>query len=104
MHEDLGSRGCLPLASAPERNGNRAENCFSLLRPFLALFRGISKYNLPGYIGFFQFLRNFSKLNTCQQLEVILHAALNPLIANRAKKGEFVKQFDHFRLLLSLIN
>jgi len=83
---------------------NRAENCFSLLRPFLALFRGISKYNLPGYIGFFQFLRNFRSLNACQQSEVILHAALNPLIANQARKGEFVKQFDHFKLLHTVIN
>lgn len=82
---------------------NRAENCFSLLRPFLALFRGISKYNLPGYIGFFQFLRNFRSLNACQQSEVILHAALNPSIANQARKGEFVKQFDHFKLLHSMI-
>jgi len=81
-----------------------AENCFSLLRPFLALFRGISKYNLPGYIGFFQFLRNFNKLNACQQSELILHAALEPSIANRAKRGEFVKQFDHFGLLHTVIN
>ena len=83
---------------------NRAENCFSLLRPFLALFRGISKYNLPGYIGLFQFLRNFSKLNACQQSEVILYAALDPSIANQARKGEFVKQFDHFKLLHTMIN
>jgi hypothetical protein len=101
MHEDLGSRVRLPLREVHE---NRAENCFSLLRPFLALFRGISKYNLLGYIGFFQFLRNFSKLNACQQLEVILHEALNPSITNRAKKGEFVKQFDHFKLLHTMIN
>ena len=87
-----------------EVHENRAENCFSLLRPFLILFRGISKYNLPGYIGFFQFLRNFSKLNACQQLEVILNAALDPSIANPAKRGEFVKQFDHFKLLHTMIN
>jgi hypothetical protein len=29
---------------------------------------------------------------------------LNPSIANRAKKGEFVKQFDHFKLLHTMIN
>jgi transposase-like protein len=86
-----------------EVHENRAENSFSLLRPFLLLFRGISKYNLPGYIGFFQFLRNFSNLNACQQLEVILHAALDPSIANRARKGDFVKQFDHFKLLHTMI-
>ena len=87
-----------------EVHENRAENCFSLLRPFLALFRGISKINLPGYIGFFQFLRNFRNLNAFQQAEVILHAALDPEITNRARTGEFVKQFDHFNLLHTVIN
>jgi len=83
---------------------NRAENSFSLLRPFLAVFRGISKCNLPGYIGFFQFLRNFRNLNAFQQAEVILHAALDPNVANKARKGEFVKLFDHFQLLHTVIN
>ena len=62
-----------------EVHENRAENCFSLLRVFLAIFRGISKHNLPGYIGFFQFLRNFRSLNAFQQAEIILHAALYQL-------------------------
>jgi transposase-like protein len=87
-----------------EVHENRAENCFSLLRPFLALFRGIGKSNLVGYIGFFQFLRNFRSLNAFQQSEVILHAALEPSIASKAKRGEFVKLFDHFKLLHTMIN
>ena len=87
-----------------EVHENRAENCFSLLRPFLALFRGISKCNLVGYIGFFQFLRNFRSLNAFQQSEVILHAALEPSIVSKAKRGEFVKLFDHFKLLHTVIN
>lgn len=32
---------------------NRAENLISLLRPYVAVFRGVGKQNLPGYIGFF---------------------------------------------------
>ena len=32
---------------------NRAECLFSLLKPYLRVFRGISKTNLPGYVGFF---------------------------------------------------
>jgi hypothetical protein len=32
---------------------NRAECLFSLLKPYLRVFRGLSKYNLPGYVGFF---------------------------------------------------
>jgi hypothetical protein len=29
---------------------NRAECLFSLLKPYLRVFRGLSKYNLPGYV------------------------------------------------------
>jgi hypothetical protein len=83
---------------------NRAECLFSLLTPYLRVFRGISKFNLPGYIGFFQFLRNFRQLNAFEQAELILQAALDPAIASRAKKGEFVKCFDHFDLLQTAIN
>src|SRR4029450_8018225 len=35
---------------------NRAEFMFSLLKPYLRIFRGLSKTNLPGYVSFFQFL------------------------------------------------
>jgi len=49
------------------------------------------KTNLPGYVGFFQFLRNFHQLTAFEQAELILHAALDPAIASRAKKGDFVK-------------
>jgi transposase-like protein len=48
---------------------------FSLLKPYLRMFRGISKFNLPGYLGFFQFLRNFRQRNACEQAELILQAA-----------------------------
>ena len=83
---------------------NRAECLFSLLKPYLRVFRGISKFNLPGYVRFFQFLRNFRQHNACEQAELILRAALDPTIASRAKKGGFVKCFDHFDLLQTAIN
>ena len=54
---------------------NRAECLFSLLKPYLRVFRGLSKTNLPGYVGFFQFLRNFHQLTACEQAEMILYAA-----------------------------
>ena len=54
---------------------NRAECLFSLLKPYLRVFRGLSKLNLPGYLGFFQFLRNFRQQNACEQAELILQAA-----------------------------
>ena len=47
---------------------NRAECLFSLLKPYLRVFRGLSKYNLPGYVGFFQFLRNFRQLTALSRL------------------------------------
>src|SRR5207237_3058054 len=87
-----------------EVHENRAECLFSLLKPYLRVFRGLSKTNLPGYVGFFQFLRNFRQRNAFEQAELIIQAALDPAIASRAKKGEFVKCFDHFDLLQTAIN
>jgi transposase len=46
---------------------NRAECLFSLLKPYLRVFRGISKMNLPGYVRFFQFLRNFRQRHALEQ-------------------------------------
>jgi len=78
---------------------NRAECLFFLLKPYLRVFRGVSKLNLPGYVGFFQFLRNFRHLNAFEQAELILQAALDPTIASEARRGAFVICFDHFDLL-----
>ena len=80
---------------------NRAECLFSLLKPYLRVFRGISKTNLPGYVGFFQFLRNFHQLTAFEQAEMILYAALDPAVASKARKGDFVRCLDHFELLQS---
>jgi hypothetical protein len=87
-----------------EVHENRTECLFSLLRPYLWVFRGISKTNLPGYLGFFQFLRNFHQLTAFEQAELILYAALDPAIASRARRGKFVKIFDHFDLLQTARN
>jgi len=78
---------------------NRAECLFFLLKPYLRVFRGVSKLNLPGYVGFFLFLRNFRHLNAFEQAELILQAALDPTIASEARRGAFVTCFDHFDLL-----
>jgi hypothetical protein len=83
---------------------NRAECLFSLLKPYLRVFRGISKTNLLGYVGFFQFLRNCHHLTACEQAELILHAALDPTVASKARKGDFVRWLDHFELLQTGIN
>jgi hypothetical protein len=83
---------------------NRAESLFSLLKPYLRVFRDLSKTTLPGYVGFFQFLRNFHQLTACEQAEMILYAALDPVVASKARKGEFVRCLDHFKLLQSPIN
>ncbi len=52
----------------------------------------------------FQCLRNFRQQNACEQAEWILYAALDPVIASRARKGEFVTCFDHFDLLQTARN
>ena len=83
---------------------NRAECLFSLLKPYLWVFRGISKRNLPGYLGFFQFLRNVRHRNAFEQAELILQAALDPALASKARRGEFVTCLDHFDLLQTAIN
>src|SRR5499425_3340106 len=83
---------------------NRAECLFSLLKHYLRVFRGISKINLPGYVGFFQFLRNFHQLTAFEQAERLLQAALDPAIARRARQGDFVKCLDHFNLLQTARN
>jgi transposase-like protein len=71
-----------------EVHENRAECLFSLLKPYLRVFRRIGKINLPGYVGFFQFLRNVRHQNAFQQAELILQAALDPVIASRARRGK----------------
>jgi hypothetical protein len=83
---------------------NRAECLFSWLKPYLRVFRGLSTTNLPGYLGFFQFLRNFRQQTAFEQAELIWYAALDPTVASRARKGEFVRCFDHFDLLQTAIN
>jgi hypothetical protein len=87
-----------------EVHENRVECLFSLLKPFLRAFRGISKANLPGYLGFFQFLRNYRQRNAFEQAELILHAALDPSLSSKARKEEFGKCLDHFDLLQTPIN
>jgi hypothetical protein len=83
---------------------HRAEGLFSLLQPYLRVCRGVSKTNLPGYVGFFQFLRTFRQHNACEQAELILQTALDPPIARQARKGECVMCFDHFDLLQTARN
>jgi hypothetical protein len=87
-----------------EVHENRAECLFSLLKPYLRVFRGLSKLNLPAYVGFFQFLRNFRQQNAFEQAELILYAALDPAIASKARKGDFVRWLDYFDLLQTAIN
>jgi hypothetical protein len=54
-----------------EVHENRAECLFSFLKPSLRVFRGLSKINLPGYMGFLQFLRNFRHQKAFEQAELI---------------------------------
>jgi hypothetical protein len=87
-----------------EVHENRAACLCSLLKPSLRVFRGLSKTNLPGSLGFFPFLRNVRHLTAFEQAEMILYAALDPAIASRARKGDFVRCLDYFDLLHMPIN
>src|SRR5215831_249653 len=79
-----------------EVHENRAECLFSLLKPYLRVCRGLSKTTRPGYVGFFQFLRNFHQLTAFEQAEMILYAALDPAVAGKARKGDFVRCLDNW--------
>jgi hypothetical protein len=83
---------------------NRAACLFSLLKPYVRMFRGLSTTNLPGSVGFLQCLRNFRHQTAFEQAELILRAALGPSMASRARKGAFVRCLDHFDLLQTAIN
>jgi hypothetical protein len=49
-------------------------------------------------------LSDFRQQNAFEQAELIWYAALDPTVASRARKGEFVRCFDHFDLLQTAIN
>ena len=83
---------------------HRAECLGSLLKPYWGVLRGRSKTTLPGSVSFFQFLRHFRYQHAFEQTELILWAALDPAIARRARRGEFVRSLDHFDLLQTAIS
>lgn len=82
---------------------NRAKWLFSLLKPYRQSWRGLSKPNLPGYVGFLQCLRNFRSQNAFEQTELILWAALDPAIARSARRRELGRSVDHFDFLQTAI-
>jgi len=51
---------------------NTAEAIWSLLRPYLCTFRGVSKLYLPLYVAVFEFQYNHRHLTTWQQAGVLL--------------------------------
>ena len=88
----------------------RAVTCMRTGPRFVLLTQALSarvsvdqQTNLSGYVGFFQFLRNFHQLTAYEQAEMILYAALD-LPFGKARKGEFCPGLDHFKLLQSPIN
>ena len=87
-----------------EVHENRAACLCSLLKPSLRVLRGLSKTNLPGYVGFLQCLRNVRHQHACEQAEMVLRAALEPTIARQARRGACVKCIDHCGLLQIAIN
>jgi hypothetical protein len=43
-------------------------------------------------------------LTAFEQAEMILYAALDPAVASKARKGDYVKVLDHFDLLQTVRN
>src|SRR5437870_8107257 len=77
--------------------------CSRCSSPTCACFAVSASSTCRGTSGSFS-LRNFHQLTAFEQAEMILYAALDPSIASKAKKGEFVKCLDHFDLLQSARN
>ncbi|MDR3292147.1 MAG: transposase [Methanobrevibacter sp.] len=55
-----------------DKHMNNCENRHSLLRPFLRIFRGVSKKYLAGYVMLFQYLFNYKE----DAVDKILHTIL----------------------------
>jgi transposase-like protein len=76
---------------------NNCENRHSLLRPFLTLKRGVSKYNLQSYATLFQFFFN-ARLRSHNPVELVLqviNAIINFLrFLQYLKNQQFLKTFD----------
>jgi transposase-like protein len=53
---------------------NNCENRASLLKPWLAVYRGISKDNLGIYLSLFRFQRTTSQIPSLQRLKLIVKA------------------------------
>ncbi len=53
----------------------RAECLLSLRKTYLRVLRGLSQYNLPRYVSFVQFLRNFRHQKAFEPAEMSLPAA-----------------------------
>ena len=64
-----------PLVCQPHASCWSCTDDVAALKPSLRVCRGLSTYNVPGYLGFLQFLRNFRQLNACEQAEIVIQAA-----------------------------
>ena len=53
---------------------NNCENRASLLKPWLAVYRGISEDNIGLYLSLFRFQRTTSQLPSLQRLKLIVKA------------------------------
>jgi hypothetical protein len=87
-----------PESARGEVHEHQAACLVSRLQPDLRGLRGIGTCNLPGSLAFFQVRRNMRQRKAFEQAELILQAALDPTMASKARRGAFVKCFDHFDL------
>lgn len=64
-----------------EVHTNNCENRASLLRPWLALKRGISKFYIENYLQAFEFIRNSSGLSSVEKLELLINRSICPQLS-----------------------
>ena len=75
---------------------HRAEGLFSLLKPYLRVFRGLSTTNLPGSVSFFQFLRNFRTPECVRAGRDDLVCGPRPLYCTQSQKGRVGQMLGPF--------
>ena len=75
---------------------NRAECLFSLLKPYLRVFRGLSKTNLPGYVGLLSVPAELSSAECLRAGGADLAGGLRPRHCQQSQKGRICQMLGPF--------
>jgi hypothetical protein len=78
-------RGICPWRGSYKQNTCEGE--FSIFRPFMAVHRGVAKYNMPLYASLYQLHRELRQMEAIQALEQAIKATLFALFLKRLVKA-----------------